>query len=233
MMAGLLAGAVSALYLGILTSISPCPLTTNIAAISYVGRRLESPRQVFLTGLCYTLGRTITYVALAVLIVRSVLSMPFISHFLEKYMNRALGPVLILVGMSLLGLLSFSQPGTGMGERMQKRIASYGIWGAGLLGIMFASSFCPTSAALFFGSLIPLAITYHSSFALPTAYGIGTALPVLIFAVLIALGARRVGTVFNKLAVIDLWARRITGIAFVVVGILYALTYIFGISALG
>ncbi|MGW8258007.1 MAG: hypothetical protein ACWGMZ_11015, partial [Thermoguttaceae bacterium] len=49
-------GVLSALWLGILTSISPCPLATNIAAISYIGRRVDSSKQVFLTGLVYTLG---------------------------------------------------------------------------------------------------------------------------------------------------------------------------------
>ena len=38
----------SAFWLGILTSISPCPMATNIAAISFVGRRVDSPFKVFL-----------------------------------------------------------------------------------------------------------------------------------------------------------------------------------------
>jgi hypothetical protein len=49
-----LLGAASALWLGILTSVSPCPLATNITAISYVGRRIKNPQQVFLAGLLYT-----------------------------------------------------------------------------------------------------------------------------------------------------------------------------------
>ncbi len=233
MMNGFLFGVSSAFYLGILTSISPCPLATNIAAISYIGRRLESPRRMFLTGLLYTLGRTLTYLILGVLIVTSVLSTPIIANFLEKYMNRALGPVLILAGMFLLGLLRFSSPGPAMSEKMQRRVASGGLWGAGLLGIIFALSFCPVSAALFFGSLVPLAVKYESTFVMPTIYGIGTGLPVLAFAILIAMGARWVGLVFNKLSSIELWARRITGIAFIGVGILYSLTYVFGIPVLG
>jgi len=48
--------AVAALYLGLLTSISPCPLATNIAAISYVGRKVGDSRWVMAAGLLYTLG---------------------------------------------------------------------------------------------------------------------------------------------------------------------------------
>jgi cytochrome c-type biogenesis protein len=233
MMDGFFVGVSAAFYLGILTAISPCPLATNIAAISYIGRRLESPRRVLLTGVLYTFGRTITYVALGILLVASILSMPAVSHFLEKYMNRALGPILVVAGMFLLGLLGFASSGPGVSSKMQKRFESGGLWAAGLLGMLFALSFCPVSAALFFGSLIPLAVAHHSSLVIPAIYGIATGLPVLVFAVIIATGARRVGAAFNRLAAIELWARRITGAAFILLGILYSLTYIFGIPVLG
>jgi len=232
-MAGFLVGISAAFYLGILTAISPCPLATNIAAISYIGRRLESPRRVLLTGVCYALGRTVTYVALGILLVASVLSMPTAAHFFEKYMNRALGPVLIVAGMFLLGLFGFASSGPAAGARMRRLAESGGPLGAALLGILFALSFCPVSAALFFGSLIPLAVARHSTLAIPAAYGMATGLPALVFAALIAAGAGRVGAAYGRLAAVEIWARRITGVAFIVVGILYSLAYIFGIPVLG
>ena len=220
-------GAASALWLGILTSISPCPLATNIAAISYIGRRVSSTRQVFVTGLLYTLGRTLAYLALAMVLVATALSVPQISLFLQKYMHLLLGPILIVVGMFLLGLIQFSMGGSGVSERMQKRVDALGVWGALLLGIVFALSFCPTSAALFFGSLIPLSLSAKSSVILPVVYGIGTAVPVLVFAVLIAVSAQSVGKAFNVLSKIEWWARMITGSIFVLAGIYFALKYIF------
>ena len=123
-------GIGSALWLGILTSISPCPLATNIAAISYIGRKVGNSRQVFLTGLLYTLGRTAAYLALAVVLVASVLSVPQIAMFLQKYMHLVLGPILIIVGMFLLGLIELNMGGKGMGEGLQKRVDAMGIWGA-------------------------------------------------------------------------------------------------------
>ncbi|MHC4193087.1 MAG: aromatic aminobenezylarsenical efflux permease ArsG family transporter [Planctomycetota bacterium] len=224
-----LLAALSALWLGILTSISPCPLATNIAAVSFIGRRIGRTRVVFLTGLLYTLGRILAYVALGSLLVTSVLSIPQLSYFLQKYMNKILGPILIFVGMILLELISISISGPGLSERMQKRVEILGIWGAALLGIVFALSFCPTSAALFFGSLIPLAVKYKSGFTLPALYGFGTGLPVLFFAVLIAFGAQSVGKAFNKLTQLERWIRRITGVIFIVIGIYFCLTHIFGI----
>jgi len=226
-MDGLAGEAVWALWLGILTSISPCPLATNIAAISYIGRRVSSTRQVFLTGLLYTLGRTLAYLALAVVLVATAMSVPQISLFLQKYMHLLLGPILILVGMFLLGLIEFSMGGSGVSEGMQKRVDALGIWGALLLGIVFALSFCPTSAALFFGSLIPLSLSANSSVTLPVVYGIGTAVPVLVFAVLIAVSAQSVGKAFHVLSNIEWWARMLTGGIFVLAGIYFALKHIF------
>jgi cytochrome c biogenesis protein CcdA len=222
--------AASALWLGILTSISPCPLATNIAAISYIGRRLGNSRQVFLTGLLYTLGRTAAYLVLGVLLVASVLSIPQLSMFLQKYMNQVLGPVLILVAMFLLGMIRVGFSGGGVSDKMQRRVDAWGIWGAGLLGIVFALSFCPVSAALFFGSLIPLSIKYGSSIIMPSVYGIGTAVPVIVFAILIALSAQSVGKAFNRLTQVEWWARRLTGGIFLAVGIHYCLKYIFEIA---
>ena len=226
-----LLGIASAFWLGILTSISPCPLATNIAAISFVGRRVGSPAKVFLSGLLYTTGRTLTYVVLGALLVSSLLSAPYVSHVLQKYMNKALGPILILVGMVLVELIQINFSGSGVSEKMQKRVEAMGIWGALLLGVVFALSFCPVSAALFFGSLLPVAVRCGSGVILPSAYGVATGLPVLVFAVLIALGAKRVGEAYNKLVPFEKWARRITGGIFILVGVYYCLAYIFGLFA--
>jgi cytochrome c biogenesis protein CcdA len=220
----------SAFWLGILTSISPCPLATNIAAISFVGRRVDSPRRVFSAGLLYTSGRSLAYLALGSLLVSSLLSAPLLAHTLQKYMNRALGPVLILVGLVLLGAITFSLPGGGIGDKLQKKVESMGVWGAGLLGLLFALSFCPTSAALFFGSLLPLALHQQSGVMLPGVYGIATGLPVLLFAVLIALGANKVGRAFNRIQAFERWARRVTGALFILIGIYYCLSVFWGVS---
>lgn len=226
-MAEFILAITGAFWLGILTSISPCPLATNIAAISFVGRRVDSPAQVFFAGLLYTLGRALTYAALGIMLALSLLSAPSISHILQKYMNLFLGPVLILVGMVLLELISFGFGGSGISGQVQKHVEGMGSWGAGLLGILFALSFCPTSAALFFGSLLPLAIQHDSGILLPLSFGVATGLPVLLFALLIALGANRVAQAYDRLASFEQWARRITGLLFILTGFYFCLTRIF------
>ena len=220
----------SAVWLGILTSISPCPLATNIAAISYIGKRVDRPGIVLLSGLMYTAGRMLTYVILGVLVVASILSIPDVAMFLQQNMNKALGPILIIVGFLLLGVFTLRLPGFRASEKVTGRVEKWGIWGAGALGLLFALSFCPVSAALFLGSLIPLALDHQSSVMMPTVYGIGTALPVVVFAVLIALGAKWVGKAFDKIRIFEKWARSITAVVFILVGIYYSLIYILGLN---
>jgi cytochrome c-type biogenesis protein len=226
-MSPILIGAFSALWLGILTSISPCPLATNIAAISYLGKQAQDTKTVFANGFLYTIGRTATYVILAVIAVTSILSLPELSFFLQRYMSKLMGPLLIAIGLVLLEAVRLPSFGVTIGEKIQTRAQRGGIWGAGALGMLFALSFCPTSAALFFGSLIPLAINSKSVVVLPGLYGLGTALPVFAFAVLIALGAKSIATVFQRLSALEVWARRITGAVFILIGIYFCWTLIF------
>ncbi len=218
----------SALWFGILTSISPCPLATNIAAISFIGRKVGSLRAVLLSGLLYTLGRTVAYLALGTLIMAGLLASE-IAFFLQRYLNQLLGPALILVGMLLLGLLRSTASVSLVGAGMQERAAKGGIGWAALLGILFALSFCPVSAGLFFGVLIPLSVANQSLFVLPLLYGIGTAIPALVFAALIAFAAQRLGSAFNRLTQIERWVRRITGVVFLLAGIYYSLLYVYEI----
>lgn len=229
-MTGLFAGMATALWLGILTSISPCPLASNVAAVSYLGRRAARPRSVLVAGLAYSAGRSVSYVLVAVLVVGSVLSVPGVSFFLQKRMNQVLGPVLMLAGAGMLGWLPLKWPSTSPGEALRERVAGRGAIGAAALGALFALSFCPVSAGLFFGGLMPLAIGTRSSLVLPAVYGLGTGLPVVLFAVLVALGARGVTRWFGALTGIERFARIATGVIFLGAGAYMVVTHGIGFA---
>ncbi len=218
-------GLGSALWLGILTSISPCPLATNITAISYIGKRVERPRLVLISGLLYTVGRMVAYVVVAALVIAGLSSIPIVANFLQQNMNRLLGPILILAGLLLLDVLPISFGSSGVSEQMQQRADRWGVWGALLLGVLFALAFCPVSAALFFGSLIPLALQHQFSLLLPLVYGIGTALPVVAFSLLLAFATQRLSRAFNLLTTIERWMRRLTALIFLAVGAYYTLMF--------
>ncbi len=217
----------SALWLGMLTSISPCPLATNIAAVSFLSKKIAHPAMVFISGLAYTLGRMAAYAALGWIIISSLLSVPQVAQFLQKYMVKALGPILIIAGVFLLELITIRLPGLSLSEKHRSRLFESGAPGAFLLGLIFALSFCPISAALFFGSLIPLALNSKVGTLLPLIYGVGTGLPVIIFASAFALGVTSMSRWFRRITKIEYYTRRITGIIFILAGLYYTGIYIF------
>jgi len=222
-------GMTSALWLGLLTAISPCPLATNIAAISMTSYQLSKKAVVLLSGILYGIGRSITYIAISIVIIKLALNISSLSYFLQTYINKILGIILILVGMFLLDLFKMNLPSFTPSEKWTKRLSQSGIVGTFLLGALFALAFCPISAALFFGSLIPISIKQQSAIGMPLLYGLGSAAPVLGFAVLIAVSSEYISKFYQNLTRIEYYAKRITGVVFILVGIYYVLAYIFKI----
>jgi cytochrome c biogenesis protein CcdA len=217
----------SVVWLGILTSISPCPLATNIAATTYIGKQIKSRYATVMAAVAYTIGRTIAYMLISMLIIAGLISIPGVSNFLQQHMNQILGPVLLISGLFILDLIPLRMPSVGYNTGMLQKLGDSGFFGAVPLGFLFALSFCPVSAALFFGSVIPVALKFQSAIFLPFCYGIGTAAPVIGFAVIIAYSTRFAGIFFNKLSVAEKWLRRITGALFVIIGLYFCLKYIF------
>jgi len=220
-------GFASALWMGILTSISPCPLASNVAAISFLSKKITHPPLVFISGLAYTLGRMASYAILGWIIINSLLSVPQVAQFLQKYMGKALGPLLILTGLILLKIITIRMPRVSLSQKHHNKLAQSGAPGAFLLGFIFALAFCPISAALFFGSLIPLSINSKFGIVLPFIYGVGTGLPVLAFAVAIALGVTSLSHWFHKINKFERYTRKITGIVFIIIGLYYTGIYVF------
>ncbi|MDD3149829.1 MAG: aromatic aminobenezylarsenical efflux permease ArsG family transporter [Candidatus Gastranaerophilales bacterium] len=220
----------SALWLGILTSISPCPLATNVAAISFIGKNITCPYKTVLSGFIYTFGRILSYVLLGMVIVAGLLSVPSIAGFLQHYMNLIMGPLLIIIGVILLEIIKLNFSAGVAGTGFQDKVKESGLIGALLLGVIFALSFCPISAALFFGSLISLSVEHNSKVLMPLIYGVGTGLPVVLFAVIIAFSVNSVGKAYNCLVKFEFWMRKITGIVFILAGIYFTATHLFGLS---
>lgn len=225
-----LAALGTALWLGILTSISPCPLASNIAAVSYVGRRIGAPRRVLLAGLAYSAGRALTYVLVAAVVVTSLLSVPAVSFFLQRRLNQVLGPVLVVAGIVLLGRLPIPWFAGRAPGALEQRLAGAGVLGAAGMGALFALSFCPVSAGLFFGGLLPLATGTGSRFVLPAIYGLGTGLPVVVLAALLAFGVGGIAKTFDAITRFERAARTITAVVFVLAGAWLVLTHLFGVS---
>lgn len=213
---------VSALALGLLTAISPCPMATNITAIGFIGKDIEDKNRIFYNGLIYTLGRTFAYTALALIIFLGADQLK-ISGAFQLYGTKILGPLLLIIGVIMLGLIRFNFPSfSRITESFQKR-KKFSFLDVFLLGVVFALAFCPYSGVLYFGMLIPLTIS-NSALHLPVVFAIATGLPVIIFAWLIAYTISGIGSLYKKIKAFEFWFRKFVAVLFIGIGIYYIIT---------
>lgn len=215
--------AVTAFLLGLLTALSPCPLATNIAAIGFISKDIESRHKIFRNGLLYTLGRIVSYTLLGSLLIYMLQEgsgMFGIQSTVSKLGEWFLAPLLLLIGLFLLVGDQLNLPQFGFNGNAEG-LARRGGWGAFLIGVLFALAFCPTSGVFFFGMLIPMASTTAEGHLLPAVFAIATAIPVLIVAWILAFSAARIGTFYGKIKIIQKILYRIVGILFILIGIYY------------
>lgn len=212
---------ITAAILGLMTAISPCPLATNISAIGFISRDLTDRRRVFLNGLVYTLGRAVTYVGIALIIFLGASQMN-ISGWFQRWGEKLLGPVLILIGLFMLDFIKLKLPdfmGSFTDKIGEKGRKSY--LNTLLLGILFAMAFCPYSGVLYFVMLIPMTVASADGLYLPVIFAIATGIPVIIFAWLLAYAVGNVGKMYSRIKTFEIWFRRVVAVLFIVVGMYY------------
>jgi cytochrome c-type biogenesis protein len=219
---------IAAFFIGIMMSLSPCPMATNIAAIAAISRKIGKTKHTLLVGIAYTLGRMFTYAAIASLIVWAGLNTQSTSFFLQKYGEPILGPALILIGVLMFGVIKLPAiTGGRRVERIKERLSNTGFIGAFLLGVMFALAFCPFSAVLFFGMLIPLAITANDGVLIPSVFALGTGLPVIIFSLILSNCASMLAEVMGKVSAFESLMRKLVATAFILAGAYYLMIIYF------
>lgn len=212
----------SALILGLMTAISPCPLATNITAMGFVSKDIENRNRVFYNGLIYMLGRAVSYTLLAFVLYLGADQFKISSAF-QQYGEKFLGPILIVIGFFMLGIIKFNFLGI---DRLAQKFGSknkHGYLNVFILGVLFALAFCPYSGVLYFGMLIPMTIQNASGLTLPIVFAIATGIPVIIFAWLLAYTLSGVGKLYNRLKIFERWFRWIVASLFLVIGIYYSI----------
>lgn len=215
---------IAAFFIGLMTAISPCPLATNITAIAYISKRIDNSKHTIIVGFFYTLGRMLTYVVLASLIVWFGLNMQGISFFLQKYGEKIIGPLMIVIGLFMLEIIKIrSLKDNKTLTKIKEKLAGKGYLGSFLLGVIFALAFCPFSAVLFFGMLIPLALAAKDGIIIPAVFAFATGLPVIIFSFIIVKSVKKLGNIMNKVQTFEKWTRRIVAGIFILVGIYYTI----------
>lgn len=216
----------TAIILGLMTAISPCPLATNISAIGFISRDITNSKRVFLNGLVYTLGRTLSYTGLAVVLFFGANKMN-VTMLFQGWGEKVLGPLLIVIGLFMLGVLKINFPGF---SKLTEKIGEQGkgsYWSSLLLGLVFALAFCPYSGVLYFAMLIPMTVASPEGLMLPVLFALATGLPVILFAWLLAFAVGNVGKLYHRIKVFERWFRRVVGVVFIGVGLYYLYLFFF------
>jgi cytochrome c biogenesis protein CcdA len=222
--------AAVAFALGVWAAVQPCPMTANLAAVAWLGRRAGSIGGTIAAALLFIAGQMIAYVGLAWLILAGLAAAWRLSMFLQQHVNELLGPVWILTAMVLLGLIEFRLPRfvpnhppfpPGEGNRS--------VWTAFPLGVMLALAFCPVTAVLFFVNLLTIATAGGSQVVYPALYALGAALPVAAFALLLGAGSRWLGMALAQTQQMQRWLNRLAGGVLLIIGVYSCLRFNFGL----
>lgn len=216
----------SALVLGLMTAISPCPLATNITATAYIAKNISSKRKVLLSGVVYALGRALSYTVIGLILYFGASKFE-IQRFFSQNGEKYLGPLLIILGLIMLNVIPLNFLGKGsMEERFSEKFKDKGLLGTLFLGILFALAFCPYSGALYFGMLVPMSISSSSGLYLPIVFAIGSAAPVILFTYLLAFAVDKIGGVYQKMQILEKYMRYIAAVVFIVAGLYYISIFI-------
>jgi len=213
---------IAAFFIGLMTAISPCPLATNITAIAYISKKIDDGKHTLITGFFYTLGRMFTYVLLASLIVYIGINVQSISLGLQKYGERLIGILLVFIGLVMLNVIKLSFiKSSGKLDKIKEKLSERGYLGSFLLGVIFALAFCPFSAVLFFGMLIPLALKFSDGILIPSVFAFATGLPVILLSFVLVFSVSKLSNIIKKVELVEKYTRLIVGWIFIIVGVYY------------
>ena len=196
-------------------------MATNITAIGFIGKDLANRNRVFYNGLMYALGRTVSYTLLALILFFGADQLR-ISGVFQQYGEKIIGPLLIVIGIFMLGIIKLNFPAFNkLSERFQNR-SRFNYWDVFLLGVIFALAFCPYSGVLYFGMLIPLTVS-TSGLHLPIVFAIATGIPVILFAWVIAYTISGIGSIYKRIKSFEFWFRKAVAFLFLGIGVYYVI----------
>lgn len=217
-----------ALTIGILHTISPCELATNITTIGYISRNIDSRHNIFWNGICYALGRTVVYTLygfILIPLIQSGMNLFLVEKFISKYGEIFVAPLFILVGLFLLFGHKLHIHAFGVKSSANVKFIKSGYIGSFTLGLLFSLVFCPTSGVFYFGILLPLSASEGGGYHLPIIYSLATTLPVIVISWILAFSFGEIGRFYNNAKRIQHWISLAVALLFIGIGINYAIDY--------
>lgn len=211
----------TAFLLGLAVAVHPCPLATNIAAMGYIARHVVNSRKVLINGLYYTLGRIAAYSLLGSIIVfamKNGFAATTAGQFFSEWGERLLAPLLIIIGIYFIFSARLHKEEhcpdvNSRGQRLSGKTGSFA------LGAVLAMSFCPESAIVFFGMLMPLSAKAAAGYALPVVFSVATAIPTVLLAWAVAYGVSGSKAFKKNATTAQKYINAVVGIIFIGAGL--------------
>lgn len=216
----------SSIILGIIVSVCPCTMATNITALTAMSDKGKGGHHSFLRGVAFAWGKAGAYLALGMGIFLFAQGL-HIGEFIQNIFGRIIGPIFIFIGVMTLDIIhihGLEEKCAGLFDKWVGKI-SYGK--AFLMGILLAFAFCPYSAALYFGMAVPSSLALTNGYWVPLFFAIGAVIPLIALSALFAYGFDSAKEVLQKFQRYELWFRRILGILFIISGVMFILEYYF------
>ena len=205
----------SALLLGLLGSTAPCQLSTNFSALGLFTQKISNKKECLSAAFSFTLGKIIVYTLIGSLTILLGIKLNQAAIPIAQIVRKALGPLMLIVGLYLLGLFKMNLSlFTSLERNMTRHIPNIKN-----IGVVYSLAFCPTLFWLFFGIVIPLGVSTRGGIILPGIFAIGTAIPLLVITLLIAYGIGTTKLFTRNVARINAILQKVVGVVFILVGI--------------
>ena len=216
---------VTALVFGLIGATAPCQLTTNLSALAWVSAHAGRGRPTTL-AVAYVAGKVTVYTLVGGLVILMGLQLQSVSVPVVVVARKVLGPLMVLVGLGLLGALRLR---AGFGQQwalwFRDRLAGHGHRGAYLLGVVLSFAFCPTLFWLFFGLTVPLALRSTGGLTFPGLFAVGASLPLLALTIVIGAGVGTASWFAGGVRRVEPVLRMVAGTVLVLAGLHDTIVY--------
>ena len=210
----------SALLLGVLGSTAPCQLSTNFSALGLFTQKISNKKECLSAAFSFTLGKIIVYTLIGSLTILLGIKLNQKAIPIVQVVRKALSPLMLIVGLYLLGLFKTKLSlFTSLERNMVRHIPNIKNVREFFLGVVYSLAFCPTLFWLFFGIVIPLGVSTHGGIILPGMFAIGTALPLLVITFLLAYGIGTTKWFTSNVLRINAILQKVVGVIFILAGI--------------
>ncbi len=211
-----------AFFLGLVGAVAPCQLTSNISAITIYGNKSLVDKVPWLHVWLFVLGKIVVYSLLGVIIWLLGKEVYGVLSEIMPLLRKAIGPLLIIIGLFMLELFSLKKKLPTF--NLPIKIFKDNYLGSFLMGVSFTLAFCPTMFVLFILTLMPIVLITPYGVILPSVFGIGTSLPLLLVIFLIwYFGAS--GAILKSGRKIGAYVQKVAGLFLILIGIFDTLTY--------